>query len=294
MEVFLKSDRNTWQDMALTGSKQDLVSLYRKYNIRLSWQNRLEDRHQDTTLIKDNGHLLIICRYPYIENGFSPQMDTLSFIIAEGTVLTMHRQPVICNALHKLTASLPAQDITPGRIVTLALEKILEQSSNVINVLNEDLQKALENYKEMEYLPSEEELLRLQICQKETSTALKQLHWLLLQIYQHEDIALDDNSHRDLTAAINYCQSLNSRLEVLQVTLDWVNSTDQKLLTSRNTAAVNRLGTLCSIFLPIIFIAALYSMRFENMSELKSSWGYPMSLGLMTVTALCAWWYNRH
>ena len=45
--------------------------------------------------------------------------------------------------------------------------------------------------------------------------------------------------------------------------------------------------------LPPTLIASIYGMNFDLMPELRASWGYPMSLVLMGVSALLPMWYFR-
>jgi magnesium transporter len=52
------------------------------------------------------------------------------------------------------------------------------------------------------------------------------------------------------------------------------------------------LTIIATIFIPLTFVAGIYGMNFDpasspwNMPELQWRWGYPASLGLMTVIAI--------
>jgi magnesium transporter len=45
------------------------------------------------------------------------------------------------------------------------------------------------------------------------------------------------------------------------------------------------LTVISTIFNPLTFIAGVYGMNFENMPELKTRWGYFISLGVMAAVA---------
>jgi magnesium transporter len=54
------------------------------------------------------------------------------------------------------------------------------------------------------------------------------------------------------------------------------------------------LTILTTIFAPLTFIAGIYGMNFDDMPELRWTWGYAYALVLMaTVAALQAWWLWR-
>jgi magnesium transporter len=56
------------------------------------------------------------------------------------------------------------------------------------------------------------------------------------------------------------------------------------------------LTIIATIFMPLTFIAGVYGMNFENMPELKWSWGYPAVLLLMffiSITMFIFFWKKK-
>ncbi len=63
-------------------------------------------------------------------------------------------------------------------------------------------------------------------------------------------------------------------------------------VTANKTNDVMKVMTLIStIMLPLSLIAGIYGMNFENMPELKSAYGYFITLGIMLFVALLFVWY---
>lgn len=63
---------------------------------------------------------------------------------------------------------------------------------------------------------------------------------------------------------------------------------------SQRTNEIMRVLTVISaIFIPLTFVAGLYGMNFENMPELKTSYGYFACLGLMGVIAAGQVWFFK-
>jgi magnesium transporter len=56
---------------------------------------------------------------------------------------------------------------------------------------------------------------------------------------------------------------------------------------------MNRLAVVSTIFLPLTFLCGVYGMNFEFMPELKWVAGYPLSLGLMVISAVLPIWYFK-
>ncbi|OQW48206.1 MAG: hypothetical protein A4S09_13940 [Proteobacteria bacterium SG_bin7] len=66
-------------------------------------------------------------------------------------------------------------------------------------------------------------------------------------------------------------------------------------LSAQKTNEVMRILTLFSVFfLPLNFIASIYGMNFEFMPEIKSHYGYPVTLTIMGAVALGIYfWFRR-
>lgn len=61
--------------------------------------------------------------------------------------------------------------------------------------------------------------------------------------------------------------------------------------SNRMTAVMKVLTVITTIFMPLTFIAGIYGMNFEYMPELKSPWGYPLTLMTMLGIAVGMLWY---
>lgn len=61
--------------------------------------------------------------------------------------------------------------------------------------------------------------------------------------------------------------------------------------SNRMTAVMKVLTVITTIFMPLTFIAGIYGMNFEYMPELKSPWGYPLTLLTMLGIAVGMLWY---
>ena len=64
-------------------------------------------------------------------------------------------------------------------------------------------------------------------------------------------------------------------------------------ITNRMNEIMKTLTIIATIFIPITSIASIFGMNFEYMPELKWHWGYPASLGVMLIIAICMLIYFR-
>lgn len=108
----------------------------------------------------------------------------------------------------------------------------------------------------------------------ETSLIKPETELYLHDVYDHTIQAIETiESFRDLTSGMldiylsNISQRMNEIMKVLTV--------------------------VATIFVPLTFIASLYGMNFDYMPELHSRWGYPLTLCIMFLTAMCMVLYFR-
>jgi magnesium transporter len=61
------------------------------------------------------------------------------------------------------------------------------------------------------------------------------------------------------------------------------------VINIRQSDVIKIFSVVAFVFLPPTLIASIYGMNFEHMPELAWTWGYPMALGLMVLSALVPW-----
>jgi len=90
------------------------------------------------------------------------------------------------------------------------------------------------------------------------------------------------------------------RIEALNQTLrdraDNALTTYMSSIANRQNETIKVLSMVTSIFLPLTLLAGIYGMNFENMPELKWSWGYFALLGFMgaaAAVAISVFWARR-
>lgn len=73
---------------------------------------------------------------------------------------------------------------------------------------------------------------------------------------------------------------------------DSVLSTYLSSVSNRMNEVMKVLSIVATIFLPLMLIAGIYGMNFENMPELRWPWGYFAVLGLMGgAIVMAVWWF---
>jgi len=92
---------------------------------------------------------------------------------------------------------------------------------------------------------------------------------------------------RDLQSLADYAQFISGKVTfLLDATLGMLSIEQNDVIKIFTIAAV--------IFLPPTLVGTIYGMNFEFMPELDWTFGYPLAIGLMVVSAVIPWvWFKR-
>jgi magnesium transporter len=94
---------------------------------------------------------------------------------------------------------------------------------------------------------------------------------------------------RQMPVAQAQLQDLRSLREVAQAQSEKVRfllDATLGVINIRQSDVIKIFSVVAFVFLPPTLIASIYGMNFVHMPELQWTWGYPMALGLMVVSAL--------
>ena len=84
----------------------------------------------------------------------------------------------------------------------------------------------------------------------------------------------------------DHCTQVADVLETFRETAGALLSTYLSALGNKQNEVMRVLTIVSSIFIPLTFMAGIYGMNFENIPELKISFGYPMLLVVMVITVI--------
>jgi magnesium transporter len=84
---------------------------------------------------------------------------------------------------------------------------------------------------------------------------------------------------RDVTALADHATFLSNKVNF------FLDATMGRINIEQNTI-IKLFSVLAVVFLPPTLIASIYGMNFEHMPELAKTWGYPLSIVLMIISAI--------
>jgi len=91
---------------------------------------------------------------------------------------------------------------------------------------------------------------------------------------------------KDVIALADHANFVSSKVTfILDATLGLINS-EQNTINSKQNKIIKLFSVLAVVLLPPTLVASIYGMNFQHMPELRWTFGYPMALGLMLISAI--------
>ena len=86
---------------------------------------------------------------------------------------------------------------------------------------------------------------------------------------------------------------VNSSIDTMRDTISTAMAVNLSMVTIEENEVTKRLAAWAGIFAVITAFAGIWGMNFEFMPELKSPWGYPAAIGLITISCSIMYWRFR-
>jgi magnesium transporter len=190
----------------------------------------------------------------------------------------------------------PAEKFEPTLAFVRILEELVDRMADLLEASGRDLDDAshvIFRQEDAQRLSHETAMLRrLMIRTGRTSERMSRIHYTLVCLDRmakftvercREWIASDmatrlQTVSSDIASLIQFAEGLVNRVQLLQDAATGIINIDQN--------EVMKVLTITSVVgIPPVLIAGIYGMNFKNMPELDWTWGYPMALALIVITA---------
>jgi magnesium transporter len=124
----------------------------------------------------------------------------------------------------------------------------------------------------------------------ESLATLQRLVGYLSVSAEHPDLQVLTDVERPIARTL--AQDIRSLREVAGTQADKIRfllDATLGVINIRQSDIIKVFSVVAFVFLPPTLIASIYGMNFDFMPELKWTWGYPMAIGLMALSAIVPW-----
>ena len=250
-----------WIDL-LSPSKteEELVEQY--LTLDIPTRDEMREIELSSRLYEEKKALFMTATMLAKTDSNEPEYDAVTFVLTGQQLVTIrYIEP---QAFYLFTSKLAKLE-TPTAIAVLL--GLLDATVGRLADILESVGHRLQDYSKMIFQPAQ------------NTPHIKRLDYkqLLQQIGVNADI--NTKVRESLLSALgDHSNFLSSKVNfLLDASLGMVAIEQNKIIKTFSIAA--------AIFLPPTLITGIYGMNFHNMPELSWPWGYPMSIGLMLLSA---------
>ncbi len=297
----LKTGKSLWVDVQGVGDAEEIRKLGELFNLHLLSLEDVLNLHQRPKVECFENYIYCVLRMP--ELGSPVRLEQMSVFLGKNFVITVQEDPG--DPLDPVRDRLRQ---SRGRIRGLGSDylayAILDAIVDHYFPVMEAFADRIDELEDSVLGPNGPDVLSTLQGVRRDLLLLRRAVWPLREMLG--TLAREECSHLidEKTAPyLRDCQDHAAQLaDVLESCRELSTSLMDTYLSSlavRTNEVMRVLTIMSTIFIPLTFIAGIYGMNFDpstsplNMPELRWTFGYPFSLGLMAVTAIGLLYFFR-
>lgn len=287
-----------WIDL-LAPEEAERAAISRALDLTVPTRQEASEIEASSRIFQRNGAVFATASVLYDTNTNRPGVTPVTFILTEARLVTVRfgePKPFAIFRMRGQRASFKLKTATD--ILIGLLEEMVERLADILEIHAAEIERLStrvlgEAPRRTDFMPE------LRFLGGEADTvgkvrdSLETLNRVILflsqVIGQTQDKAVRASLKtigRDIQSLISYTESLSTKLEfLLDATLGVIGIQQNNVMRITSIAAV--------LFLPPTLIASIYGMNFEDMPELQSAIGYPITLVVMLLCALLPYLYFK-
>ncbi len=219
----------------------------------------------------------------------------MSFTMRKNLLISFREEDVSIVRLLRYYIRSNKADIRSALDILLLLQDLkVDQLSDLIEDAYSTLDETADQIIDEDRVESTlRELVKQEELNGQILQALYDTRRALRFIKKSFETTLDDRQNRSIDEVLNDIESILPHTQFLaakitfqlEASMGYTNHKQNKIIKIFSVAAV--------VFMPPTWIASIYGMNFKYMPELDWHWGYPLSIGMMFLSAACTYLFFR-
>ena len=289
------SEQTVWIDL-LNPERTEEKKIERALKLNVPTREEQHEIEASSRLYQENGAHFMTATVVYQVDGQEPVATPITFILAGNRLITLRYAEPRAFPIFAERCRRPDLSLTNGTAVLLGLiETIVDRMADFIERIQSEVDSLSHSIFEMKGGAASRQrrfdvLLRsigreaeITSLARDSTHSLGRLLTFLVNAANErkEDKLLKARirtAARDVASLTDHVGFLANKIEfLLDATLGMINIEQNNIIKIFSIAAV--------VLLPPTLVASIYGMNFEHMPELQWSFGYPMALLLMVLSA---------
>jgi len=286
-----------WIDV-VDPEEEELIWIKEAYGVLLPELDDLGDLEASARYFEaDDGHLHIRTDFLLDEEETSRNVR-VAFVMTKQVLFSIHDEDLPVFRLVRLRARLRPGSVSNAKDVLLDLYSTdAEYSADALEEVYENLERAGKRVLQDEITDTDAEEVLETIAKEEDTNGRIRRNVMdtrrALSFLMRSKLLSDEQQEearqilRDIDSLENHTAFLFDKINFLMdATVGFINLNQSKIIKIFSVVSV--------ALMPPTLLASIWGMNFRYMPELEQSWGYPVAIISMVISAMIPLWYFRH
>jgi magnesium transporter len=295
--------RDLWVDL-ISPSAEEVIRVQEFLSIEIPTRAEMQEIEASSRLYQENGTYFMTATAVTSPEHDSLESSAITFILSEAYLVTVrYMNP-------KPFDSFAARIQKPGNSYSSStdlmiglLEAIIDRMADILEMHSAEVERisravfSANGHRETQQINLQETIKdigiegnHVSILRESLVSVSRMAIYLNQAVAQHPQVAAIRETlkeiSRDLASLADHASFMSSKVNfILDATLGMINIEQNKIIKLFSVAAV--------VFLPPTLIASIYGMNFEVIPELSWTFGYPLAILLMVVSAILPYAYFK-
>ncbi len=278
-----------WIDLlSPTSSEEDIVEAV--LGLNLPTREEMREIELSNRLYIENGASYMTATLMTRADSETPESEPVTFVLVGHRLVTIrYADPLPINAF-SAQVQRQAQGCTSGEAVMAELlDAVTDRIADILEKVQQDMNLVTSALFSREKTDYQEMLRKIGIAQTRTSRAresLVSIGRLLSFMTRPGESKPAKALSRSFKTLARDVISLSDHATFLATNLTFLLDATLGMINIQQTGIIKIFSVAAVVFLPPTLIASIYGMNFDVMPELRWTYGYPLSLALMMLSAI--------
>jgi magnesium transporter len=295
--------RDLWVDL-ISPSAEEVIRVQEFLSIEIPTRAEMQEIEASSRLYQENGTYFMTATAVTSPEHDSLESSAITFILSEAYLVTvryMNPKPFDSFAAR---IQKPANSYSSSTDLMIGLlEAIIDRMADILEMHSAEVERisravfSANGHRETQQINLQETIKdigiegnHVSILRESLVSVSRMAIYLNQAVAQHPQVAAIRETlkeiSRDLASLADHASFMSSKVNfILDATLGMINIEQNKIIKLFSVAAV--------VFLPPTLIASIYGMNFEVIPELSWTFGYPLAILLMVVSAILPYAYFK-
>lgn len=265
-------------------------------HIDIPTREEMREIEVSSRLYQENGGIYLTASVLNKSDSESPELDPITFVLVGHRLVTIrYSEPVPINAFI-MQAKRASTCVSGEAVLAEILDSIVDRIADILERVQNDVNQASTVVFARERVDFEEALRKIGHAQGLTSRtreSLVSINRLLLFLSRMGENKPNKFLGRSFKTLSRDVISLSDHASFLANNINFLLDATLGMINIEQTGIIKIFSVAAVAFLPPTLIASIYGMNFQHMPELSWKFAYPMSIGLMLLSAIIPYVYFK-